>query len=94
MVGVGATTVGGVPGGILLRWDGSSWSQLGSATDSYISCLALLSSGELAVGGKTLGEIPAHDWALASVMSHGRPANPERELRELVDAVWDGLRPA
>jgi AcrR family transcriptional regulator len=36
----------------------------------------------------------AHDWALGTVMSHGRSAHPERELRELVDAVWDGMRPA
>jgi AcrR family transcriptional regulator len=34
----------------------------------------------------------AHDWALGRALSHARPANGERELRELVDIVWEGLR--
>jgi AcrR family transcriptional regulator len=36
----------------------------------------------------------AHDWGLAGAMSGGkRTATHERELREMVDAVWTGLRP-
>lgn len=37
----------------------------------------------------------AHDWGLAGAMAGGkRTAVHERELREMVDAVWTGLRPA
>ncbi len=36
----------------------------------------------------------AHDWGLSGAMSGGkRTATHERELREMVDAVWAGLRP-
>lgn len=35
----------------------------------------------------------AHDWGLAGAMASGRSTNRERELRELVDVVWAGLRP-
>jgi AcrR family transcriptional regulator len=34
----------------------------------------------------------AHDWALGGVLSPGRP-HRDRELREMVDVVWEGLRP-
>jgi AcrR family transcriptional regulator len=34
----------------------------------------------------------AHDWALGGVFAPGSPAHRERELRELVDVVWEGLR--
>lgn len=34
----------------------------------------------------------AHDWALRSVLAIGPTAHRERELKELVDAAWDGLR--
>lgn len=34
----------------------------------------------------------AHDWALASVLAHGTPAH-DRDLKEMVDIVWTGLRP-
>src|SRR5262245_32013132 len=33
----------------------------------------------------------AHDWALRGV--HGAPARGVRELQEMVDVVWEGLRP-
>lgn len=33
----------------------------------------------------------AHDWALSHVMSHGTPK--PRELKEMLDVVWRGLRP-
>lgn len=36
----------------------------------------------------------AHDWALSGAMAGGPTPARERELRELVDAVWDGLRPS
>jgi AcrR family transcriptional regulator len=36
----------------------------------------------------------AHDWGLGAAMGPSRPAAArERELREMVDAVWAGLRP-
>jgi AcrR family transcriptional regulator len=35
----------------------------------------------------------AHDWALGSVLSPGGPPHRDRELKELVDVVWEGLRP-
>jgi hypothetical protein len=34
----------------------------------------------------------AHDWALANILVHGTPAR-ERELKEMVDIVWSGMRP-
>lgn len=34
----------------------------------------------------------AHDWALGGVLSPGG-SNRERELKEMVDVVWDGVRP-
>jgi AcrR family transcriptional regulator len=34
----------------------------------------------------------AHDWALGGVFSPGSPAHRERELKEMVDVVWEGLR--
>jgi AcrR family transcriptional regulator len=33
----------------------------------------------------------AHDWALGHVMSHAAPR--PRELKEMIDVVWAGLRP-
>jgi AcrR family transcriptional regulator len=36
----------------------------------------------------------AHDWALSGAMAGLGPTPArEKELREMVDAVWDGLRP-
>ena len=35
----------------------------------------------------------AHDWALRTVFTHGTAARREHELDEMVDVVWDGLRP-
>jgi AcrR family transcriptional regulator len=34
----------------------------------------------------------AHDWALGQAL-HGGPAGAARGLREMVDVVWEGLRP-
>jgi AcrR family transcriptional regulator len=34
----------------------------------------------------------AHDWALGRVLSPGSASNRDRELREMVDVVWSGLR--
>jgi hypothetical protein len=34
----------------------------------------------------------AHDWALRAVLAHGTPGRPVRELQEMVDVVWEGLR--
>lgn len=35
----------------------------------------------------------AHDWALRTVFAAHAPARRERELKEMVDIVWEGLRP-
>jgi len=34
----------------------------------------------------------AHDWALGGVLSAGNRPQRDRELREMVDVVWEGLR--
>jgi len=34
----------------------------------------------------------AHDWALGSVLSPGSPPHRDRELKAMVDVVWEGLR--
>jgi AcrR family transcriptional regulator len=34
----------------------------------------------------------AHDWALRTVFSPGTPSRRDRELNEMVDVVWEGLR--
>lgn len=36
----------------------------------------------------------AHDWALAGVLSPAAPSPPDARLVELVDVVWDGIRPS
>lgn len=35
----------------------------------------------------------AHDWALGQSTGHGSAAGGTRGLREMVDVVWEGLRP-
>jgi AcrR family transcriptional regulator len=35
----------------------------------------------------------AHDWALRGVLSPGSSPHRERELKEMVDVVWQGLAP-
>ena len=35
----------------------------------------------------------AHDWALGGVFTHAHAAQRERQLKEMVDLVWEGLRP-
>jgi len=35
----------------------------------------------------------AHDWGLAAALAHGRSAQRARPLKEMVDVVWQGLRP-
>ena len=34
----------------------------------------------------------AHDWALGGVLSPGSQPNRDRELKAMVDVVWEGLR--
>jgi len=34
----------------------------------------------------------AHDWALGGVLSPGSPRHRDRELKAMVDVVWEGLR--
>lgn len=35
----------------------------------------------------------AHDWALGRALMHQRSSKRDKELQELVDVVWEGLRP-
>jgi AcrR family transcriptional regulator len=34
----------------------------------------------------------AHDWALSGVLSPGNRSSRDRELKDMVDVVWEGLR--
>jgi AcrR family transcriptional regulator len=34
----------------------------------------------------------AHDWALGGVLAPGNPTQRDRELKAMVDLVWEGLR--
>jgi len=45
------TTAGGVSANYIAKWNGSTWSALGSGTNSYVRALAFLSSGEVFAGG-------------------------------------------
>lgn len=46
------TDIGGVPANRVARWDGSSWSAIGTGTDNSILCLQVLPDGDLVVGGR------------------------------------------
>ncbi|HJZ93372.1 MAG TPA: helix-turn-helix domain-containing protein [Gemmataceae bacterium] len=35
----------------------------------------------------------AHDWALGGVLRHAAASGRVRDLKEMVDVVWEGLRP-
>lgn len=48
-----------------------------------------LAAPSAAVAARLLVSL-AHDWALGAVLSHGSPT--QRDLKELVDVVWEGLR--
>ena len=66
--GGGFATVSGVPASSVARWDGSTWSalgsgvQLGSGEDAYVIALAVGADGSLYVGGyfTTAGGAPAN----------------------------------
>jgi hypothetical protein len=45
-------TADGLPASRIARWDGVSWSAIGSGTNSVVWSLALLDNGQLAVGGE------------------------------------------
>lgn len=49
-----------------------------------------LATGSVPVTARLVVSL-AHDWALAGVLSPGSKSR-ERDLREMVDAVWKGLR--
>jgi AcrR family transcriptional regulator len=56
---------------------------------------ALARRGELALAGAAVTArlliSLAHDWALRRV--HGTPSRGVRELKDMVEVVWEGLRP-
>ncbi len=51
-----------------------------------------LAPASAAVAARLLVSL-AHDWALRVALSHGGPPRRVRELEDLVDVVWEGLRP-
>ncbi len=58
-------TAGGAPVGNVAKWDGTTWSALGSGTDGQVYALTLDSLGNLYAGGQftTAGGITVHDVA-------------------------------
>ncbi len=46
------TSIGGVAADRIARWDGSTWSGLGSGADQDVEALALLPNGDLIAGGR------------------------------------------
>ena len=56
------TTAGGVTVNNIAKWNGSTWSALGTGTDDYVVRLAFDSTGSLYAGGNftTAGGIPAN----------------------------------
>jgi hypothetical protein len=55
------TTAGGVPANRVARWNGSSWSAMGSGLNNAVWTLAVLPNGDLVAGGSftTTGGVPA-----------------------------------
>lgn len=51
-----------------------------------------LATASVAVTARLLVSL-AHDWGLQTGLAGGKAAQRERELKELVDVVWEGLRP-
>ena len=60
--GGGFTTAGGVSANRIAKWDGSSWSALGSGMNSTVNALAVDASGNLYAGGyfTTAGGVSAN----------------------------------
>jgi hypothetical protein len=63
-VGGSFTTAGGNPANYIARWNGSSWSALGSGLDNGVSAIAV-SGNDIYVGGSFLnaGGNPANNVA-------------------------------
>jgi hypothetical protein len=65
------STAGGVAAHYIARWNGSSWSALGSGMDGDVEAIAVYPNGTLVVAGEftTVGGVPAHhiaflgDWS-------------------------------
>src|SRR6266498_371707 len=58
------TQVGGLPANFIAKWDGSSWSALGSGLNNYVDALAVSGSNVYAGGGfTTAGDNPANNIA-------------------------------
>jgi hypothetical protein len=59
------TTAGGVAANRIARWDGLSWSPLGSGMDDWVNALAVLPNGDLMTGGRftTAGGVISAFWA-------------------------------
>ncbi len=56
------TSAGGVPANRIARWDGSSWSTLGSGMNGTVRALTVLPNGDLVAGGlfTSAGGVPAN----------------------------------
>jgi hypothetical protein len=61
VVGGRFLTAGGVSASNIARWNGSSWSSLGSGTNGRVRALTIMPNGDLVAGGEftTAGGVPA-----------------------------------
>lgn len=66
IVGGNFTTAGGVPANSIARWNGTSWSSLGTGVAGIVIALAVLPNGNLVAGGifTAAGGTPANNIAL------------------------------
>jgi hypothetical protein len=62
VAGGGFSTAGGVAASYVARWNGTSWSPLGSGMNSAVQALAVLPNGDLVAGGSfsTAGGVAAN----------------------------------
>ncbi len=60
------SSAGGTPANRIARWNGTSWSAMGSGLSAVVRALAVLPNGDLAVGGDftTAGGVPANRFAI------------------------------
>ncbi len=73
------TSAGGVIANYIARWNGSSWSALGSGMGNWVSAMALLPNGDLVAGGAftTAGEVPVSRIARWGLPRMSIPDHPD-----------------
>jgi AcrR family transcriptional regulator len=80
--------------GTLARAQPNAASALRAALTGRLACLARrkrIVTGSEAATARLLVSL-AHDWALGHVLSPGGPPHRDRELKAMVDVIWEGLR--